>query len=102
MGVSILFDRVEVDFVEFRPDPTNPGGATLRAHGRVVSATGASIEREIGGWEGIPAQTRAYVEGALQLLMVQRAALELDMDPETAADMLELRNGQLRLKGQPD
>lgn len=84
MPVSITFDGVRPDYVQFSVDADSLsfGVLFLRASGQLVSSESPVTQPiEVNGWEGISDDTRIMVERVIIGAMMERVALLLELSP---------------------
>lgn len=97
MAKTIDFNRVDIEWVEFRPD-ANTGEARLRAFGHITNDNGDRLPRDINGWDGVPENVQAAVRTVLRQLMAVRAAHELDVAPQDIESTLDIGPNYLKFK----
>jgi hypothetical protein len=82
MARQIAFDNIDLEWIEFRVVPGQNAPA-LRAHGYLVNDAGDRLPFQINGWAGISAPTRTALTSALRTLLLERAAVALNVNAST-------------------
>lgn len=82
MPRQIAFDSIDIEWIEFRvvPGQTAP---SLRAHGYLVNDAGDRLPFSVDGWTGISASARTSLASALRTVLLERAAVALQVNAST-------------------